>query len=346
MGKIVSGISVYLGLDDYPLSETMNYLKEAKNLGITTVFTSLHLPEAKNSDDWQEFVNVVDQLNLKLIIDISRPVFSVDRLPKNLYALRLDWGFTDEEIVKLTHDLSCFIELNASTIDEERMTRLMGLGIRMEKLRVSFNFYPKPYTGMTIEDVAKCISCFHSYGITVMAYVPSHHGKRPPLYLGLPTVERHRYIPLDIAITELAMVGIDEIVFGDAFASKTELMLLGNFDSTVIRIPIELKRDLTSEELEVLKALHRSRKDQSRYMIRSSITRGKTVKPKTSTEIKQFDVTIDNERYFRYQGEVGIMLEAISANPAINVVATVKKEAENIVKYLKPGSRFRFTWEE
>ena len=37
MGKIISGISVYLGLEDYPLSKTLDYLKEAKNLGITTV---------------------------------------------------------------------------------------------------------------------------------------------------------------------------------------------------------------------------------------------------------------------------------------------------------------------
>ena len=346
MGKIISGISVYLGLEDYPLSKTLDYLKEAKNLGITTVFTSLHMPEAKIDDDWQEFLKAIDELNLKLIIDISRPVFSPAVLPKNIYALRLDWGFTDEEIVKLTHELPCLIELNASTIDEERMTRLVGMGIKMEKVRVSFNFYPKPYTGMTIEDVARCTSCFHGYGISVLAYVPSHHGKRPPLYLGLPTVERHRQIPLEIAVTELAIVGIDEIVFGDAFASKEELLRLGSFDPSVINIPISLKEGITSEELEILRTLHRSRKDQSRYMIRSSITRGKIIKPKAPTAINTLDVTIDNERYLRYRGEVGIMLEPLPSNPAVNVVGTVKKEAEYIVKYLKPGSCFRCTWEE
>ena len=35
----------------------------------------------------------------------------------------------------MTHELPCLIELNASTIDEERMTRLVGMGIKMEKVR-------------------------------------------------------------------------------------------------------------------------------------------------------------------------------------------------------------------
>ena len=77
-----------------------------------------------------------------------------------------------------------------------------------------------------IEFCEKTIEFYHHLGIMVSGFIPSHYSFRPPMYEGLPTVENHRKISLNLAIEELKACGIDEILFSDAYASNDELKLL------------------------------------------------------------------------------------------------------------------------
>jgi hypothetical protein len=53
-------------------------------------------------------------------------------------------------------------------------------------------------------------------------------------------------------------------------------------------------------------------------------------------------ITIDNERYGRYQGELQIVKRELAYNPAVNIVGQVIDEDLPLIQYLKPGETFSF----
>ena len=66
----------------------------------------------------------------------------------NIYALRLDYGFTMDEIVEMCKQDKYIIELNASTLTKSKIEYLKNRGVDLNKLRISHNFYPKKLTFM------------------------------------------------------------------------------------------------------------------------------------------------------------------------------------------------------
>lgn len=341
--NIVYAVSVYEGLADYPVEENFKYLKKCAELGIKTVFTSAHIPESSNmQEELAKLFEVLEQNEMRLIIDVSKPMMDKFELPKCTYALRLDWGFTDEDIVELSNTLPCHIELNASTISMEKLMRLMEKGLNPSNTRMSYNFYPKPYTGLDIYEVVQRNIVFKELGFTTMAYIPSLINKRPPLYKGVPSVEEHRYKPTYISTQELIVAGIDEIGIGDAYSTEEEILEMSSCTPDCIQIPVILNEYANEEILKVLKGSHHSRPDQSSYLVRSSSRCKETIEPANNGEIKKFDVTIDNKLNLRYMGEVGIWLKEIKDNKEANVIGYVPEYAHTLVELLKPGSKFSF----
>ena len=218
---IDTGISVYAGLDDYSKDENIKYLRLAKDLGCTHVFSSAHINEAKTSEEeLQSIIDECNKLGLKLSLDVSKKIVDKYSNLEGLFALRLDYGFTDEEIIELSHSAPYLVELNASTLSYEHIKSLIDNGINTSRTRFTFNFYPKLYSGHDILDVYNKTKICNEVGIYVGAFIPSHTGFRPPMYEGLPTVEAHRNMILNNAIEELKACGINGIYFGDAYASS------------------------------------------------------------------------------------------------------------------------------
>ena len=120
----LKGISVYVGLDDYPIEDTLKYLEQAKENGIDFVFTSAHIPEADIETSFQRMLDKADELELPLVVDVSKRVMDKFKLPKSLGALRLDYGFTIEEVVEYSKTLPYLIELNASNLTRTYLERL------------------------------------------------------------------------------------------------------------------------------------------------------------------------------------------------------------------------------
>ncbi len=341
--NIIYAVSVYEGLADYPVEKNFEYLKKCSELGIKTVFTSAHIPESTNmQEELAKLFEVLEQNDMRLIIDVSKPMMDKFELPKCTYALRLDWGFTEDDIVELSNTLPCHIELNASTITMEKLMRLMEKGLNPSNTRMSYNFYPKPYTGLDIYEVVQRNIVFKELGFTTMAYIPSLINKRPPLYKGVPSVEEHRYKPTYISTQELIVAGIDEIGIGDAYSTEEEILEMSSCTPECIQIPVVLNEYVNEEVLKVLKGSHHSRPDQSSYLVRSSSRCKETIEPVNNGEIKKFDVTIDNKLNLRYMGEVGIWLKEIKENKEANVIGYVPEYAHTLVELLKPGSKFSF----
>jgi beta-N-acetylhexosaminidase len=344
----LTGISVYVGLEGYTLEENLKYLEEAKKHGVELVFTSALMPEL-NKDFQHELsavIRKVQELSMKLIIDVSKPMMDHFMVPEGTYALRLDYGFSDADIVKLSRESECFIELNASTITRQKMESLISQGLNVNNVRLSHNFYPKKHTGLTREKVKEQNDYFRSLGLDVLMYVPSHEGRRPPLYEGLPTVEEHRTLPLSTILQECFMLGATEVCFGDAYASADEIGQAVHFSSDMMLLPLRLVKGLSEEELNIIKSIHRTRIDEPASLKRSTGYRGKvTIRPFNTVNRPRFCVTIDNDGYLRYQGELNIVMHELESDPKVNVVGYLE-DCEYLVENLKSGSRFKFVIKE
>lgn len=339
---IDTGVSVYAGLDDYSKEENIKYLRLAKELGITHVFSSAHINEAKTSqEELQSIIDECNKLGLKLSLDVSKPIMSKFNDLEGLFALRLDYGFTDEEIINLSHTAPYLVELNASTLSYENIKSLIDNGINTSRTRFTFNFYPKLYTGHDIIDVYNKTKICNEVGIYVGAFIPSHKGFRPPMYEGLPTVESHRNMNLSVAIEELKACGINGIYFGDAYASLEEIQILNmhNCDD------ILLKLNLISDSLKLEYLFEKSfkvRPDLNSYILRvSSLRSTNEILQFNNVERHLYDVTIDNSKFKRYSGEINIVLRDLPKDERVNVIGKIDT-TNLIINKIKLGNRFKF----
>ena len=334
------GISVFTGLKEYSLEQNINYLRLAKDLGYEIVFSSAHINEATTSfEDLQNLIDEVNKLNMKLSLDISKPTFEKLRLPDNLYALRLDYGFSENDIIDLSNKAPYMIELNASVYKKERILSLINKGLNAKNVRVSFNYYPKLYTGHTIQFVDEMTEFFHLHGITVGAFLPSHIGFRPPMYEGLPTVESHRKMSLSLAIEELKAANIDEIMFGDAYASYEELELLLNHQKEELILEANFYQKNCIESLTKTFSI---RPDLNNLLLRLSNSRSnETIIPFNTIRRTKYDITIDNDLFLRYKGEINIILKDLEKDERVNVIGHLNT-TDFIVDKIKEGKRFTF----
>lgn len=336
------GFSLYTGLKDYSASSNKAYLLKCVEKGYEVMFTSAHISEAENNyKNLTDLVNFASDNGIKTIIDVSKPMMDKFSIPDKTFALRLDYGFTKQEIVEYSKNHLHKVELNASTMSENEFNNLISLGLDLSNVRVSFNFYPKLYTGHSISFVKKRIEYFHQFNIPVLAFIPSHYGFRPPMYEGLPTVEKHRTMTVGQAIEELKSVGIDEIAFGDAYASCEELEILKKHQCEHLIIPLKLQKG-TNQFVSYLNETFRIRPDYNDLLLRLSSTRSNDNVESYNTTSRNFgDVTIDNNLFLRYKGEINIVLSALPKDKRVNVIGNAEL-LENVVRALKRGQKFTF----
>jgi len=336
------GCSIYTGLSDYSKESNLKFLELVKSLGYQIVFSSAHINEATlNLDELDELVSKAKEANINVSLDVSKPMMDRFIIPKDLYALRLDFGFDKENIIKLSNSSKYLVELNASTISENYFNELIQNGLNVKKARVSFNFYPKLYTGHTNEFVIQKIEFFKKFNIPILAFIPSHVGKRPPMYEGLPTIEAHRFMDLALVIEDLKAMGVNEIAFGDAYPSLEELMLLKAHQTSNLILPFhffeggeKFKSSLAGE--------FRIRPDYNDLMLRASSSRKHLdIEAFNTIDRKYGYVTIDNSGFLRYKGEVNIILTDLPRDERVNVIGYVDL-TENIIRALKSGQKFIF----
>ena len=339
---IDTGVSVYAGLDCYSKEENIKYLHTAKQLGCTHVFSSAHINEAKTSqEELQSIIDECNKLGLKLSLDVSKPIMSKFSEFDGLFALRLDYGFTDEEIIHLSNTASYYVELNASTLSYEHIKSLIDNGINTARTRFTFNFYPKLYTGHDIIDVYNKTKICNEVGIYVGAFIPSHVGFRPPMYEGLPTVEAHRKMCLDTAIEELKACGINGIYFGDAYASSEEISILNMHNCDEVLLKLKLN-DLNNNYDYLFDKSFKVRPDLNNYILRvSSLRSSEEILSFNTIDRKRYDVTLDNSKFKRYAGEINIVLQNLPKDERVNVIGNVDA-TDLIINDLKQGKRFKF----
>ena len=122
------GISVYPSLDN-TIEENVSLIQHAAGLGITRMFTSLHIPEHNKSyfaESLHAILDAARDAHLDLVADVtpeSADILSLSSCtPEAFYefgihTLRLDDGFDASEISSFTRNKTgAKIKLNTSTI--------------------------------------------------------------------------------------------------------------------------------------------------------------------------------------------------------------------------------------
>ncbi|GAA0076401.1 MupG family TIM beta-alpha barrel fold protein [Clostridium sp. CTA-5] len=352
------GFSVYFGLDN-TREENIKLLKEAYKLKFTRIFTSLHIPEANYDilkSEIKEFFKIAKEYNMDIISDISPNTFKFLGLDNmdlkglsniGVKTIRIDFGYTEEEIAKMSKNIyGIKIQLNASTTTEEFLKKLDKYSPNYNNIDALHNFYPRVGTGISEKCMKEKNAILNQRGIKVSAFVQSNNKKRGPLKDGLPTLEDHRSMDVREAANHLFALGNQCVFIGDSLPSEKELKDLSSLKPDAIELLIKLK-DYSDITFRLLKETYTQRIDEARDAIRASesrlIIKDEKIKAFNTVDKKCGDITIDNENYMRYMGELQILKTNQKGDYRTNVVASVLKRYIYLLKYIEGGKKFYFT---
>ena len=345
---MLNGISIYAGLD-YDSEDNISLIETAAAMGFKRLFTSAQIPETSNAetfmDDFTDVLTTASINGFEVILDVNADNFSqydIDGI-----TLRLDDGFSAEQVAEISRARK--IMLNASTVTEDFLNDLLGLGANFDNITALHNFYPQPCTGLDTYFFDTQNHILHDFGIQVGAFVPSKDGKRRlPLCEGLPTLEDCRNFSTDLSARFLAALGTDFIIIGDGQPTREELQALAAVQSDEVIFHAQLlSNDLTTAE--ILSNSFTRRADVAKSVIRAVEGRdylkevGGRIPPENLPIERSFgDVTVDNDDYGRYAGEVQIVQDVLPADERVNIAAHILDEEIFLTGYVKPRQKFSF----
>lgn len=357
-GMELLGISVYLG--NGPIVEQIPYIRKMKDHGFQSIFTSLHIPEDDHSvyrKQLKELGKAAKELDMELMADISPESLkslgydwetAEELLDWGLSGLRIDYGIDENTIVQLSQKMK--IALNASTISKMELLRLKEKGLDTRMVEAWHNFYPRPETGLGADFFNEKNKELQEAGIRVMAFIPGDAKLRGPLYEGLPTLEKHRTFSPFAAYLDLSHAGVDKIIIGDLEISDASLTQFAAYRDGEIIVRAEAHEDADREWIQVAANRFTNRKDPARDCIRAVESRSYAqygtmeVPPKNTVERPVGTITIDNENYKRYRGEIQITLRDLPKDERVNVLGRVIEPDLPILKWIQADQRFKIIW--
>jgi len=331
------GISVYLSDEGAEVR-----ILRASSSGIKLAFTSLHIPEesAYSRKHVSYLLSIFQREGFEVFADVSKNTPSILGLSRfeelkelGVTALRLDDGFTAEEMVALSRYFQ--IAINASTVVARELQEWISSGLETGNMIAWHNFYPKPETGLDQDYFMKQQKLFEALDIPVYAFIPGDEGKRGPLYKGLPTLEDHRDQNPYTSAIQLRHCGVQGVFIGDPECSQELLRKLVDHDQENV---MELSYDGGGE----MEGEYQLRPDPGRdvYRLLETRTNG-DVPPSNTVERPRGTITRDNDWYGRYKGEMQIVRKNLEKNPAVNVVGKIRDEDLDLLELLEPGQKIR-----
>ena len=357
-----------LGISIYPekssKKEILDYIDLSSEMGFSRIFSCLLSVNKSKDEIKKDFIEInkyAKSRGFEVIVDVAPNIFSNLGISYNNLeffneinadGVRLDIGFTgNEEAIMTFNKYNLKIEINMSN-NVHTIDTIMDYMPNRYNLYGCHNFYPHIYSGLNLDYFIKCTERFLKYGIKTAAFVTSQNKNTfgPwPVTQGLPTLEMHRFLPLDVQIKHfLAIDCIDDILISNCYPSYEELNSLKNLDMRLITFDVEMKKDVPEVENDILfKELHFNRGDKSENMIRSTQSRlkykGHEFKLFNAPEIiKRGDIVIESSKYGHYAGELQIALKEMKNTGMSNVVGKVCDNEIFLLDYIKPWQKFKF----
>lgn len=316
------------------------------------VFTSLHLQEemddlkayreqAKSALHWLKgkgFYIIADVSPITLEI-FNAPTLNefMTRLPVD--CLRIDYGFSDDDILTLAKDYPvCF---NASTVKKDFVLKLKALGT---KIFACHNFYPRPETGLDEDMFREINEWLKELDFHIMAFIPGK-AKRKPIYEGLPTLERHRTLPSYVSFLDLVLKeGIDTVLVGDLTIDHQDRLWIEQYLShQTICLPVHFEPPYSHLYDQVFTV----RPDSPFSNIRLTESRLMNwdeglLKPYHQTDRPVGTITVDNVNYGRYRGEIQIVRVDRPRDERVNVIGHVDPNYLDLLPIIPNRSKIRF----
>ncbi len=282
-----------LGISVYPehvsKEECYEYMKLAGKYGFKRVFTCfLSVKETKEDiiSRFSEFCRKAHDSGLMVSVDTNPEIFKkLNATPLDLAVfarmgvdiIRLDGHFGEFEDIEITRNpYQIRIEYNSSTTIA--LDLMLENGANRKNMCLCSNFYPQRNTGMGLKRYIELSSRYQSLGLDNAAFVTSQeeHTHGPwEVYDGLCTLEIHRNLPIDVQARHLNGLGYcNDILIGNAFASKEELKALAELNLNKLTMKAELEEDVSDLEKEIIVwPFHASRDDCNELLVRASASR-------------------------------------------------------------------------
>ncbi len=391
---------VKLGVSVYPEQESAeelaSYLERVAAAGFKKVFTSMFSVDEGADALVERFGSLaarVHELGMELSVDVNPVLFdrigaAADNLEifhrMGIDVLRMDMPFFDERNAALIENpYGIGIEFNAMM--EDLLCRFIPAEL-MPKVAVCHNFYPQRFTAESVEAYCQMNSFWKARGARVGAFVSSQsEGARGPWPVreGLPTVEDHRDMPLELQIRHMLLLGdVDEILIGNEPATDDELAAVGalmrklsgeeekedraaddptrQFDGLAALfgagertlLHIDLDEDISAVERSIALDYrrHSDGGDGTAYMLRSRMTRmsyrGQTIEPRAWAEpvFHRGDIVVVNDNLEHYRAELQVVLKDMPNDGQRNHIGRIVPEELFLLDVL--GPRITFLLEE
>ena len=347
-------------IDQKYIDSVVKQVKMAKLYGFGEIFTSIHLPEYTLRDQLKALKIIALETKkekMELTVDIGghfiKEVLTDEEMIKivkdvKIDYLRLDYGFSEEEVKKLylSFDIKGFV-VNSSTHNEEEITRIIKLFKDIDEniqIRACHNYYILKNSGIDSAFAIKQDRIFEKFGIPVYYCIPTYSHPRQPLKLGLCTIEKHRFQSIDYILTDLVINhNLKAFMLADEWPNEQELdtvyktlKVLKEDLPQQIDIKVQFYQDITDIEKNIVLGQHLIRYDSPFDNLRSISSRqmaetAKIIEPNNITEIHAGDIIIINKLNKRYSGELQIAMKGFSKSEGINVVGRIMHK-EDLVK--------------
>ncbi|GFZ26296.1 MupG family TIM beta-alpha barrel fold protein [Lactobacillus corticis] len=341
----MKGISIYL--DQELTVEDRNYLLKMRNVDFSGVFTTIEttVPSPVLVKRLHELGKWCQDLGLKLNCEVSKkallrididPLNATDLASLGASGLRLDSGFNTQEIAALAKDFELY--LNASMLRPEDLSGLSSYQANFANLRASFNYYPRPATGLDPEWFKHQAAWLKENHLPVMAFVAGEGRLAGPFKAGRPTLERDRGRNPLAALLELAKLGADEIFVADGQLDESSVQQF-EFYKEHGGFLLHLEHAMP----ELTQKIWHQRPDLASDSVR--LAEGRSQQWDLTGPIderKRGAVTLDQAQMLEYQGELDIMKQTWPAASGIGVINQIKARDLPLLDLVKPNMAIGF----
>lgn len=356
------GISLYPDLASKEAN--IKYLEMARFYGFDILFIAFL--DAKGTreeiiENYLPYTSKAKELGFEIIADVNPQVFDKIGVNASLFkgpldlsffeilhvdVMRLDYGMSSLEEAFLTKNkYGIKVCMNAGGTADHVAT-VLAAGGEKDMIMGCHNYYPHRFTGIALERFIESTHIWNRHNIRCSVFISSQQEDAfgPwPVTEGLPTIEMHRNLPLDIQFKHLMMMNIvDDIIIGNCFASQEELKAIAKSNTEHIEFHVDLAEGVPQFMVERLHMQLSCRNDVNEYLIRSlesRLIKGE-IPPFNTVDIHKGDILIDNDLYGQYAGEVQIALQDMPNYGKTNVVGHIKEEEIILIDYLAGGQQF------